>query len=171
MGLDMKDIARMSPRAQRQILEKLSAPAASGPKGKGTVVPFPKGGHAEAKPKYGNRPTERILSNGTVLKFDSMKEARRFDELFLMLQAGQIRNLRLQVQFLLKPSYISIEGTRERAINYIADFTYERPTDPDCNQQVYWLKVVEDAKGRRTKDYSMKKKMMHDVHGIDIKEV
>lgn len=171
MGLDMKDIARMSPRAQRQILEKLSTPTTSNQKRKANVVSFPQAGQAETKPKYGNRPTERILPNGNVLKFDSMREARRFDELYLLLNAGHIRDLRLQVQFLLKPSYISVEGVRERAINYIADFTYERQTGPDCNQQVHWLKVVEDAKGRRTKDYSIKKKLMHDVHGIDIKEV
>ena len=50
----------------------------------------------------------------------------------------------------------------ERAVNYIADFTYN-----DENG----LRVVEDAKGMKTKEYIIKRKLMLHIHGIRIKEV
>ena len=52
-----------------------------------------------------------------------------------------------------------------------ADFVYERATEPDCNGTVYWLQEVEDAKGVKTKDYLLKKKLMQDKYGITIREV
>ena len=54
---------------------------------------------------------------------------------------------------------------------YRADFVYERATEPDCNGTVYWLQEVEDAKGAKTKDYLLKKKLMQDKYGITIREV
>lgn len=170
MGIDMKDIAKFSPAAQRQILAKVSAAEQA----KKTIILFP--GTVEKKStdvrvsKLGNKPTHRVVGENTI-KFASKKEACRFDELMLLLAAGQIRKLRLQEQYLLKPSYVTEDGVRIRGISYYADFSYERKTEPDCNGQVYWLKVVEDSKGHRTKDYIIKKKLMHEVHGIDIKEV
>ena len=76
MGLTAADLQRMGPEAQRQVMEKLG------------IV-----GKTKA-PKYHNQPDSR----GN-LRFDSKKEARRYDELMLMLKAGQIRNLRLQQQY------------------------------------------------------------------------
>ena len=37
---------------------------------------------------------------------------------------------------------------RVRAIHYVADFAYERPTAPDKYGTVIWLPVVEDVKSR-----------------------
>ena len=82
MGLTAADLQRMGPEAQRQVMEKLG------------IV-----GKTKA-PKYHNQPDSR----GN-LRFDSKKEARRYDELMLMLKAGQIRNLRLQQQYTLQESY------------------------------------------------------------------
>lgn len=70
MGLTAADLQRMGPEAQRQVMEKLG------------IV-----GKTKA-PKYHNQPDSR----GN-LRFDSKKEAKRYDELMLMLKAGQIRNL------------------------------------------------------------------------------
>ena len=152
--MDIRDIARFSPAAQRQIMEKLG------------------GGAQGATPtKYHNRKTERLMPNGKRHTFDSLKEARRYDELLLLQNVGKIRDLKLQRQFTLKESYISAEGERIRAIRYVADFTYERPTDPDRNGDVYWLPVVEDTKGVRTSDYKLKKKLMQEIFGISIREI
>ena len=100
-------------------------------------------------------------------------KARRYDELMLMLKAGQIRNLRLQQQYTLQESYITETGERVRAIHYVADFAYERPTAPDKYGTVFWLPVVEDVKSRATKtaQYEMKKKLLRERFNLTITEV
>lgn len=108
------------------------------------------------------------------IRFDSKKEARRFESLLLMLKAGQIRGLRLQQDFTLQEAYTDPEtGERVRAIRYKADFAYDRAAAPDQNGTVCWIPVVEDVKSRptRTKDYIIKKKLMQDRLGITIQEV
>lgn len=113
--------------------------------------------------KYRNKKTTRTSEDGAVLCFDSQKEARRYDYLLALERAGEIKRLRLQVDFTLQEAYTDTNGKRIRAIRYKADFTYlER------NKL-----VVEDVKSRptRTKDYIMKKKMLKDRFGIDISEV
>ena len=52
-----------------------------------------------------------------------------------------------------------------RPIVYRADFTYQELTPSG------WRTVVEDVKGVRTKEYSMKRKMMLEKFGVDIREV
>lgn len=151
MGLTGTDLARLGPHAQKQVLAKLA--------------------QAERKTarKYHNEPDSR-----GALRFDSRKEARRYDELLLMLKAGKIRSLRLQQQYTLQESYIDPEGgERVRAIRYVADFAYERPTAPDQNGTVYWLPVVEDVKSRATKtaQYELKKKLLRERFGLTITEV
>lgn len=150
MGLSGTDLARFGPAAQRQVLEKLGNQAAD----KGT--------------KYHNEPDIRGR-----LKFDSKKEARRFDELILLLNAGKIRKLKLQKQFTLQESYITTEGDRVRAIRYVADFFYEKATAPDCTGEIHWLPVVEDVKSQATKtaQYEMKKKLLQERFGLTITEV
>ena len=133
--------------------------------------------------KYHNTPTERVTASGAVLHFDSQKEARRFDALAARQEAGQIRDLRLQVDFTLQEAFTDTEGKRVRAIRYKADFTYYQPP----NRQLYgshapyyaeqsgvpWEFVVEDVKSKATKTakYAMKKKMLKDRFGYDITEV
>ena len=150
MGLTGADLARLGPAAQKQVLDKLG------------MMGKPK------ETKYHNEPDSR----GN-LRFDSKKEARRYDELLVLLRAGKIRNLRLQAQYTLRESYIAPDGERVRAIRYVADFAYERPTLPDKNGTVYWLPVVEDVKSRATKtaQYEMKKKLLRERFNITITEV
>ena len=76
--------------------------------------------------KYHNKPTERVTAAGNVIHFQSQKEASRYDELILLKQAGQIRDLRLQVDFTLQEAYTDTEGKQVWAIRYKADFTYEK---------------------------------------------
>lgn len=110
------------------------------------------------KNKYRNR---KITIDG--IKFDSMKEYRRFCELSLLEKAGKITNLERQVKFELTPKQKDSETGKviERACNYIADFAY-------FENGKY---VVEDTKGYKTKDYIVKRKVMLDKFGIRIREV
>lgn len=128
---------------------------------------------AESKEKYHNVRTDRTSEAGGRVKFDSKKEARRYDELMAMLRAGQIRDLKLQPQFTIQEAYTTPEGQRVRAIRYQADFSYKRPTEPDCTGEIHWLRVVEDVKSRATKTrvYEIKKKLMREKLGIEIQEV
>ena len=143
--------------------------------------PSPATDGQEKANKYHNKPTERITPSGAVLHFQSQKEARRYDELIAMERAGQIRELRLQVDFTLQEAYTDAEGRRVRAIRYKADFVYMRQDvlaaayvdGKKVGEKIAWTKVVEDVKSRatKTKTYAMKRKMMKERFNIDIKEV
>lgn len=104
------------------------------------------------------------------ITFDSQKEANEFVRLVALQDAGEIRNLKLQPEFTLQEAFRTVSGEKVRAIRYRADFSYERQTAPDCNGFTYWLPVVEDAKGFRTKEYEIKKKLMAG-RGIEVTEV
>lgn len=117
--------------------------------------------------KYHNR---KVRRDG--LTFDSRKEHKRYNELLLLQQAGEITNLRRQVKFVLIPTQRepNIIGPRggvkkgkllERECAYIADFVYIQ------NGKT----VVEDTKGVRTKEYVIKRKLMLYTQGIRIREV
>ena len=150
--MDIRDISRFSPAAKQQILEKL---------GQDRV-----GKAMDKAEKYHNRKCI-VTIPGSVkqITFDSVKEARRFGELELMKNTGKIRDLRLQVNFTLQEGFTTAAGERVRPIVYRADFVYQEPSPTG------WRTVVEDVKGVRTKEYSMKRKMMLEKFGVDIREV
>lgn len=93
--------------------------------------------------------------------FDSRKEAARYAELKLLERSGAIHNLQRQVRYELIPAQKKDGKTVERACHYIADFVYEEDGKT----------VVEDVKGFRTKEYILKRKLMLQVHGIEVREV
>ncbi|MBP0976831.1 MAG: DUF1064 domain-containing protein [Oscillospiraceae bacterium] len=111
------------------------------------------------------------------IEFDSKKEMRRYSELKLLERAGEISDLKIQVPFLLMPDQyepskeVYTRGENkgklkkgkliEKSCQYIADFTY---VDRGGNY------IVEDVKGKRTKEYIIKKKLMLYFHGVRIKE-
>lgn len=108
------------------------------------------------------------------IKFDSQKEALRYKELRFLISEGIITDLRRQVKFILiptqrEPSTVGKRGAikqgrlLEKECSYIADFVY---TVVETGET-----VVEDAKGFRTKEYAIKKKLMLFVYGVQIKEV
>ena len=152
-------IESLSPWAQRQVLQKLTAAEAQK--------------KAARESKYHNQKDERAAGSGASIRFDSKKEARRYDELMAMLRAGKIRDLKLQQQFTLQEAYTTTEGVRVRAIRYQADFTYQKPKSVDRDGEWIWGLVVEDVKSRATKTraYAMKKKLMQERFGIEIQEV
>ena len=94
------------------------------------------------------------------IEFDSLKEARRYRELWLLKKAGEITNLQRQVRFVLIPSQRIDGKVVERSVSYIADFVYEDHGEI----------VVEDVKGLRTREYILKRKLMLWLKGIRIKE-
>lgn len=95
--------------------------------------------------------------------FDSMKEAQRYVVLKSFQKDGLIRNLELQKKFVLIEKQVGANGkVLERECAYKADFCY---TDKNGNF------VVEDAKGVRTTEYRIKRKLMLERYGIVIKEV
>ena len=109
------------------------------------------------KQKYGN---SKITIDG--IRFDSKREAQRWQELRLMERAGRITDLRRQVKFVLVPSQRGEDGkVIEKQVAYIADFVYLKDGKT----------VVEDSKGYRTEVYRLKKKMMLYFFHIRIQEV
>lgn len=116
----------------------------------------------------------KCVLNG--IEFDSRKEAQRYSELILLQRAKEITNLQRQVKFVLIPAQYEVyerygkngkelkPGKRliEKECSYVADFVY---VDKDGKL------VVDDAKGMKTKDYIIKRKLMLFIHGIRVKEV
>lgn len=92
------------------------------------------------------------------ITFDSRKEARRYQELKLMQEAGVIKDLSLQPNFLLQEKF-KYQGETQRKIEYIADFMYW-----DCEKNIC---VVEDVKGMKTDVYKLKKKLFLKKYGND----
>ena len=107
------------------------------------------------------------------IRFDSAKEARRYGELLLLEEAGQIWDLELQPRFTLFVP--STSGYVKRAVKalaqqglfkvgeYRADFKYY-----DSTTQTY---IVEDVKGFKTPLYRWKKRHVEAQYGIQIREV
>lgn len=116
--------------------------------------------------KYHNRKVKTF--DGTV--HDSRKEAVRWLELKMMERAGRITDLKRQVKFVLIPTQYGKDekGKKkllEREASYIADFVYK------VNGEM----VVEDVKGYKGggayRVFTIKRKLMLQVYGIQIKEV
>ena len=83
------------------------------------------------------------------ITFDSKREAARYQELMLLLRAGAIRNLELQVPF-----KCVVNGRKICA--YRADFIYFDGLD----------RIVEDVKGYRTREYVLKKKLVEALFNV-----
>lgn len=95
------------------------------------------------------------------MKFDSIKEMRYYAKLELLQKAGEITDLKRQVEFVLIETF-KLEDKTYRKTKYIADFTYK-----DKNGKYH----VVDTKGIRTDVYLLKKKLMAWKYGIEIEEV
>ena len=112
---------------------------------------------AEAQQHVADRPRSKYRNKKTrvgALVFDSKLEAARYVDLKKLEEGGVISGLQCQVPF-------KIEVNDQLICKYIADFTYL-----NCDRK----KIVEDAKGKRTDVYMLKKKMMRAILGIEIQE-
>lgn len=154
MGLDSSDVMLLPPHIREQIYRKL-----------GDTQKVDRQNAERRSNKYGAVKSFRDV-RGRQIKFDSQKEAERFDRLMLLMRGGAIRDLRLQVNFTLQEGYTTAEGERIRPIVYRADFTYY-----DARTGEY---IVEDTKSVATgkdKVYRLKRKLMMEKFGIAVKEV
>ena len=109
------------------------------------------------QPKYGNH---KVVVDGEKVA-DSKHEFKRLNDLKNQQRVGEIKDLQTQVRYNLIPSQV-ICNKKERGTDYVADF-------------VYWTKddqfICEDAKGHKTADYIIKRKLMKMIHDIDVVEV
>ncbi len=96
-----------------------------------------------------------VVSYSDGIRFSSIKEMRRYNELRLLVKAGEIGDLKLQVKYPIVVNGIKI-------CNYICDFEYL-----DLRTM---KKITEDAKGMKTQVYRLKAKLMKALYDIDILE-
>lgn len=110
--------------------------------------------------------------------FDSLKEAKRYQQLKLMEKAGIICNLKRQVKYELVPAQYMNGKCIERAVTYTSDFEYDelvkarqRTVMVYDDSKAVGRHIVEDVKGVQTDVYKIKRKLMLYKHGILIREV
>ena len=153
MGID---ISQLSPAAQQQAMRK--------------IAEIERQKAARLKPKENKLHAEKVngfLADGTPFTFASKREYQRYGELAFQERIGQIKNLELQKTYELIPAQKRSDGTKERAISYVADFVYEEDGKT----------IVEDSKGYRNpasatyKVFVMKRKLMLYLYGIEVREV
>jgi hypothetical protein len=97
--------------------------------------------------------------NGTLrikdgIKFDSLKEMRRYEELKLFERAGKIKYLELQPKYLLLNSFEYLDK-KYRATHYIADFRYF-----DIDHDKTYVEDVKSDFTRKLPVYRLKLKML-----------
>lgn len=139
-------------------------------------------GQLKLKKMAKRKPTSKYLSKKTVvdgITFDSKKESERYLHLKHRERNGEIKDLQLQVPFVVLPAQYEeveeytpkkhrkkvVKRLLERKIEYVADFVYTE------NEHV----IVEDVKGYRNSAayaiFVMKRKLMLYFYGITIHEV
>lgn len=94
--------------------------------------------------------------------FDSIKEKNYYIKLKLLEKAGKIKELELQKEYELQPSF-KLNNKTSRKITYRADFTYKTTEDDKLH--------VVDIKGFRTDVYRLKKKIFEYKYRIEIEEI
>lgn len=153
--MQIDDISKLPERYQRQIMSKIAERERQ---------------HvSHAPPKTKESKYHNIKTEVNKIKFDSKKEARRYQELLSLQELGLIEDLRLQVNFTLQEAFTKPNGERVRAIVYKADFTYKKRDENGG----YTLYIVEDVKSKATKTrtYEIKKKLMREKFRIEVQEV
>lgn len=94
--------------------------------------------------------------------FDSIREKNYYIKLKLLEKAGKIKELELQKEYELQPSF-KLNNKTSRKITYRADFTYKTTEDDKLH--------VVDVKGFRTDVYRLKKKLFEYKYRIEIEEI
>ena len=101
--------------------------------------------------KYGNHPVEMFGK-----RFDSIHEARVYQELMIRVKAGELRCVIRQVRF---------DLAETERLQYVADFV-----TVDNQMRIEVLDAKSEAT-RKNKVYVIKKKLMREKWGIEIAEV
>ena len=94
--------------------------------------------------------------------FDSIREKNYYIKLKLLEKAGKIKELELQKEYELQPSF-KLNNKTSRKITYRADFTYKTTEDDKLH--------VVDVKGYRTDVYRLKKKLLEYKSRIEIDKI
>lgn len=102
--------------------------------------------------KYNAKRTDCLLNH----KHDSAREAKRCNELQLLLRAGEIQE---PIDY--QPRFDFVINGKKLNHYYRADFRY-------------WengKRIVEDVKGYRTQVYGLKKELVEALYNVEIREV
>lgn len=96
------------------------------------------------------------------IRFDSKREAARYNELLILERSGAIRGLDLQPSYEVCPA-VKFDGDKRRtpARVYKADFAYWEGDK----------RVIEDVKGMRTAVFNLKRQLLKAHLGLEIKIV
>jgi len=100
------------------------------------------------------------------IRFDSTREAQRYEDLRILERAGLVADLEIHPRFPIDVFALRGElGTPIRCGVYTADFKY-RETDTGAI-------VIEDVKSHptRTTAYRLRKRLIEAIHGITIREL
>lgn len=136
----------LGPDARKQIRHSLQSSRRKSNRSKESASP-PSAEIAESK-------WRNVRTTVDEFTFASKREANRYAELKIELLAGEIAELELQKIFSLDVNGVHI-------CDYIADFVYQRNG----------AQIVEDAKGKATDLFVVKKALMRAIRGIEVIEV
>ena len=110
-------------------------------------------------PRNNKYSAEKVTVDG--ITFDSKREARRYGELRMMERAGQFRDLQLQVPIMLEGRDGPVLSRSGRQMRLTVDFAYV-----DVATE---LQVFEDAKGKPTRDYEVRRGVAA-AQGVEVRE-
>lgn len=85
------------------------------------------------------------------ITFDSKSESEFYKVLLLYKRSGKILDIKLQPKYLLQEEFVDYTDTIHKPIYYVADFEVLFSEG---------ITKVYDSKGAKTKEYSLKKKML-----------
>lgn len=97
----------------------------------------------------GNKYSAKRTTCRTGHAYASKREARRCDELHLLLRAGEIERLEVEPQFWFEINGTVLKHDNGRRVGYKADFAYTDRREA--------LRVVEDTKGMAARDWPLRK--------------
>ena len=109
--------------------------------------------------KHGNIKTFRII-NGKKEYFDSLKEARRYDHLYILAKAKKISKLTIQPKYLLMETQIH-NGVTFPKVTYSADFRY-------IKNNITYVEDVKSDHTRKIATYRVKIKWFLSLYGNDL---
>jgi hypothetical protein len=123
------------------------------------------GGELDAPPLRANKYHAQMCTVDGI-RFDSTKEARRYEELKVLAAAGEILALERQPEFpIIVLELWRDDGQQVLCGRYRADFRY---VDAQSGEV-----VIEDTKSGPTKTtaYRLRKRLAEAIHGVTIREV
>ena len=122
--------------------------------------------HLQARGSVGSRKPSKYRNKKVVfdgIKFDSIRECNRYQELSLLERTGAIRELRCQVRIPLTASKNPVRSKKGRQLAYVVDFKYWDVTERRMR--------YEDVKGYDTRLSALKVAVVEAESGIMVEIV